>query len=179
MRALAALLLAWAVFTPLPAVAVNPDEVLADPVLELRAREISKNLRCLVCQNQSIDDSDADLAKDLRLIVRERLIAGDSDDDVIEHVVARYGDFVLLKPPFKGATVMLWAGPALFGVAGLLAIVFFFRRHRQGGIAASVVAPLSDKERARLNQLLGDDSDEISGGDRGGDSGPDRGGDRS
>ena len=93
--------------------AVNPDEMLDDPALEARAREISKGLRCLVCQNQSIDDSDADLARDLRVLVRERLAAGDSDGQVIGYVVSRYGDFVLMRPPFKAATYALWLGPAL------------------------------------------------------------------
>ena len=155
MRALAALLLLGVLLAPAPAAAVNPDEMLADPALEARAREISKELRCLVCQNQSIDDSDADLAKDLRVIVRERLVAGDSDAEVIDHVVARYGDFVLLKPPFKGATVVLWLGPALLGVAGLLAVVLFFRRRRLP--LSPTAQPLSDRERARLERLLGGD----------------------
>ena len=101
--------------------AVNPDEMLDDPALEARAREISKGLRCLVCQNQSIDDSDADLARDLRVLVRERLVSGDSDGQVIDYVVSRYGDFVRLRPPFKAPTYALWLGPALIGGAGLLA----------------------------------------------------------
>ncbi len=148
---------------PAPAHAVNPDEMLADPLLELRAREISKGLRCLVCQNQSIDDSDADLAKDLRVVVRERLTAGDSDSEIIDYVVARYGDFVLLKPPFKGATLVLWLGPALIGAAGLAAIALFFRR-RRGAVTPVGVTPLSDDERARLNKLLEDG--EGTNGDR-------------
>ncbi len=124
---------------PSPAWAVNPKEMLADPVLEKRAREISKGLRCLVCQNQSIDDSDADLAKDLRIIVRERLVAGDSDSAVVDFVVARYGDFVLLKPPFKGTTLVLWLGPAAIAGFALMAAVLFFRRSR----AAAKPPPLS------------------------------------
>ncbi|MBT7941838.1 MAG: cytochrome c-type biogenesis protein CcmH, partial [Alphaproteobacteria bacterium] len=110
--ALAGAVLLLASATGFPAHAVNPDEILSDPVLETRAREISKGLRCLVCQNQSIDDSDAGLAQDLRILVRERLVAGDSDDAVIDFVVARYGDFVLLKPPFMLSTLALWLGPA-------------------------------------------------------------------
>lgn len=102
-----------------PALAVLPDERLADPVLESRARDISRNLRCLVCQNQSIDESEADLARDLRLLVRERLVAGDSDAEVVDFLVDRYGDYVLLKPPFKASTALLWGAPVLIvGAAG-------------------------------------------------------------
>ena len=137
---------------PSPAWAVNPDEMLADPVLEKRAREISKGLRCLVCQNQSIDDSDADLAKDLRIIVRQRLTAGDRDSAVVDYVVARYGDFVLLKPPFKGATLVLWLGPAVIGGFGLLAMARFLRRRR----ATPKPPPLSAEEKRRLEALLKD-----------------------
>ena len=138
-----------------PAGAVMPDEVLADPVLEARARDISKNLRCLVCQNQSIDDSDAGLARDLRVIVRERLVAGDSDGEVVDFVVNRYGDFVLLNPPFKATTYVLWIGPVVIGALGLLAVVIFFRRRRvtAGGEAP---APLSEEEKKRLEALLED-----------------------
>lgn len=124
--------------------------MLTDPVLEMRAREISKGLRCLVCQNQSRDDSDADLVKDLRIIVRERLVAGDSDSVVIDFVVARYGDFVLLKPPFKGATLMLWLGPAAIAGFALMVTVLFFRRRRTAGKPP----PLSAKEKRRLEALL-------------------------
>jgi cytochrome c-type biogenesis protein CcmH len=106
-----ALFFAFLLAVASPAGAVLPDEMLTDLVLEARARDISKNLRCLVCQNQSIDDSDADLARDLRIIVRERLVAGDSDGAVIGFVVDRYGDFVLLNPPFKASTYVLWIGP--------------------------------------------------------------------
>jgi cytochrome c-type biogenesis protein CcmH len=141
-----------------PAGAVLPDEMLADPVLEARARDISKNLRCLVCQNQSIDDSDAGLARDLRIIVRERLVAGDSDGEVIDFVVDRYGDFVLLNPPFKATTYVLWIGPAVIGAFGLLAVVVFFRRRRaQAGGGAP--APLSDEEKMRLDALIEDRSE--------------------
>ncbi|HBC08751.1 MAG TPA: cytochrome C biogenesis protein CcmH, partial [Rhodospirillaceae bacterium] len=123
---LAALLLAALPLSP--AHAVNPDEMLADPALEHRARVISRDLRCLVCQNQSIDDSDAGLAKDLRVLVRERLKAGDSNEQVIDYVVARYGDFVLLKPPVKGSTLVLWIGPAVVALFGILALILFYRR---------------------------------------------------
>ena len=149
--------------------AVNPDEILADPVLELRARDISKNLRCLVCQNQSIDDSDAPLARDLRLIVREQLVAGMSDSEIIDYVVARYGDFVLLKPPFKGATLALWLGPAVIVGAGVLAVVAFFRRRRGNVASAAAPAappPLSDAERARVRALLAEDDDRDDGAPR-------------
>ena len=138
-----------------PAGAVLPDEMLTDPVLEARARDISKNLRCLVCQNQSIDDSNAGLARDLRIVVRERLVAGDSDGAVIEFVVARYGDFVLLNPPFKAATYVLWIGPAVIGAFGLLAVIVFFRR-RRAATGGEAVAPLSDEEKKRLDALIED-----------------------
>jgi len=117
--------------------AVNPDEMLDDPALEARAREISKGLRCLVCQNQSIDDSDADLARDLRVLVRERLAAGDSDGQVIDYVVSRYGDFVLMRPPFKATTYALWLGPALIAGLGVLAVVAFYRRRTAAGANSS------------------------------------------
>ena len=139
--------------------AVNPDEMLDDPALEARAREISKGLRCLVCQNQSIDDSDADLARDLRVLVRERLAAGDSDGQVIDYVVSRYGDFVLMRPPFKATTYALWLGPALIGGLGILAMVAFYRRRTAA--AAGVRAappPLTEDEKRRLETLLDDRS---------------------
>ncbi|MEQ8666911.1 MAG: cytochrome c-type biogenesis protein CcmH [Rhodospirillales bacterium] len=139
-----------------PSIAVMPDEVLKDPALEARAREISKDLRCLVCQNQSIDDSDADLARDLRLIVRERLVAGDSNDAVKEYVVERYGDYVLLTPPVNAATILLWAGP---GIILLLAVViagFSYRRHGQ---AAPADDGISDLDKARVEALLDDEGD--------------------
>jgi cytochrome c-type biogenesis protein CcmH len=131
--------------------ATNPDEMLKDPVLEARARALSKQLRCLVCQNQSIDDSDADLARDLRRIVRVRLVAGDSDQQIIGFLTARYGDFVLLRPPLEPATWGLWFGPGLLLViaAGGIGVYLIRRRRGQG-----VPAPLSAEERARLDQLL-------------------------
>ena len=117
-------------FFPLAVLAVDPGEILKDPNLERRARSISKGLRCVVCQNQSIDDSDAQLARDLRILVRNRIVAGDSDTAVIDYVVSRYGDFVLLKPPVKGVTLVLWFGPIFFILAGLIGLILFFRRHR-------------------------------------------------
>ena len=108
------------------ALAVNPAEILEDSTLETRAREISKGIRCVVCQNQSIDDSDAALARDLRILVRERLTAGDSNTQVVDYLVSRYGDFILLKPPFKVGTFVLWIGPfALFALAFFVSIIFF------------------------------------------------------
>jgi cytochrome c-type biogenesis protein CcmH len=150
--AAARLLLLLALLAPLPAHAVQPDEVLADAALEARARDISKHLRCLVCQNQSIDDSDADLARDLRIVVRDRLKAGDRDEQVIAYVTARYGDFVLLKPPFRPATWLLWLGPAAVLLAGIAGIALYLRRR-----PAPAAAPeLSDDERRRLAGLLKD-----------------------
>ncbi len=135
----------------LPAYAVQPDEVLADPALEARARTISEGLRCLVCQNQSIDDSEAPLAKDLRLLVRERLKAGDSDQQIVDFVVARYGEFVLLKPRLRPHTLLLWfATPAVFAAALLLILV----AHRRRKAAAQAPAPLNPSEKRRLKRLL-------------------------
>ncbi|MFQ5784538.1 MAG: cytochrome c-type biogenesis protein [Alphaproteobacteria bacterium] len=139
--------------SPMSALAIGPGEALDDPVLEARARAISQELRCLVCQNQSIDDSDADLARDLRRLVRERLVAGDSDEAVKNYIVARYGDFVLLKPPFKAKTYALWLGPAaILFVAGLGAVVYLRRQRRAG----APPAPLNADERRRLDELLDD-----------------------
>ena len=138
-----------------PARAVTPGETLPNPVDEIRARDIGKNLRCLVCQNQSIDDSDAQLARDLRLLVRERIRAGDSDNDVIAYVVSRYGDFVLLKPPLKAATMALWLGPAAIALAAIFAVVTFYRR-RAAGAARAAPKPLSEAEKRRLAAVLED-----------------------
>ena len=160
-RRVATLLFALSVMVlaPPPANAVRPDEILADPVLELRARDISRDLRCLVCQNQSIDDSDAALARDLRVIVRERLGAGDTDGAIIEFVVARYGDFILLDPPFKSTILVLWLGPsALIGI-GIIVLVVFFRRVRRDSLKSGItLAPLSAAERKRLNALLSEEA---------------------
>jgi cytochrome c-type biogenesis protein CcmH len=147
------LLLACLVALGPPAMAAtNPDEILQDPVLEQRARDLAKELRCLVCQNQSIDDSDADLARDLRRIVREQLVAGRSDAEIIEYLTARYGDFVLLKPPVKPATWGLWFGPALVLVIAAGGIVLYLSRRRR--IDTAPPAPLNAEERARLERLL-------------------------
>ncbi|CAD5300251.1 Cytochrome c-type biogenesis protein CcmH [Bosea sp. 62] len=148
MRALP-LLLAGLLALSAPAIAVQPDEVLKNPVLEQRARGISSGLRCLVCQNQSIDDSDAPLAKDLRILVRERLTAGDSDRAVIDFIVARYGDFVLLRPPMNARTIALWAAPFLIVLSGA---VFLWRRRNRSVAPAS--AALSADEQARLDELM-------------------------
>ena len=113
-----------------PAHAVNPTEMLENDLLEKRARHISKEIRCVVCQNQSIDDSDAPLASDLRVLIRQRLVAGDTDQEVIGYLVSRYGDFVLLTPPVKGATLFLWFGPVVFALLGMLGLVLYFRRQK-------------------------------------------------
>ena len=134
------------------ALAVEPHEKLADPALEARARALSAELRCLVCQNQSIDDSNAELARDLRMLVRERIAAGESDRDVLDFVVARYGEFVLLRPPFNLSTLLLWLAPliVLLGAVGYL-----FHATRQSRRAAPAVpTALSDEERASLEKLL-------------------------
>ena len=131
-----------------PAHAVRPDEMLADPALEARAREISRELRCLVCRNQSIDDSDADLAHDLRVLVRERLKSGDSNEQTIGFVRARYGDFVLLRPPFAIGTALLWGGPLLVLLLGGVAVARLYRRRDVP------VPPLSAEERQRLSAVL-------------------------
>ncbi len=138
-----------ALVTGLPAKAVEPNEILQDPVLEQRARALSKDLRCLVCQNQSIDDSDADLARDLRVVVRDRLKAGDSDKQVMAFVVARYGEFVLLKPPVNARTSLLWGGPALVLLFGAIGLVLWFRRH-----SSATAEGLSADEEKRLAALL-------------------------
>lgn len=130
--------------------AVQPDEMLADPALEARARAISRDLRCLVCQNQSIDDSDAELARDLRILLRQRIQAGDSDAQAKQFLVDRYGDYVLLKPPFKATTLVLWFGPLALLLAGL-AIAFAAARKRRPKEAA---APLTAEEKVRLDRLL-------------------------
>ena len=113
-----------------PAHAVNPREMLGNDLLERRARHISKDIRCVVCQNQSIDDSDAPLASDLRVLIRKRLVEGDTDQEVISYLVSRYGDFVLLTPPVKGATLFLWFGPVVFALLGMLGLVLYFRRQK-------------------------------------------------
>jgi len=151
----AALAMTMLVFASAPAFAVQPDEILPDAKLEQRARNISANLRCLVCQNQSIDDSDASLAKDLRLLVRDRLKAGDTDQQVKDFLVARYGNFVLLKPPFEWDTLLLWLSPfAILALGG--AAIFAARRKGPDSGAEKPAVPLSGEEEARLKSLLGD-----------------------
>lgn len=156
LRALLACLVAvLALFAAAPhARAVEPDEVLSDPALEARARDLSTILRCLVCQNQSIDDSNAPLARDLRLLVRERLRAGDTDSQVREFVVARYGDFVLLQPPFKVGTLMLWIGPFL-ALLGALALAWRTFGDANSAAPGRVAAkPLTPEEEAKLKRLI-------------------------
>jgi cytochrome c-type biogenesis protein CcmH len=131
--------------------AVQPDEILDDPALEARARQLSAELRCLVCQNQSIDDSNAELARDLRLLVRERIVAGDSDREIIDYIVARYGEFVLLRPRYSLQNLILWVAPAL--ILLLAALIFILRRRNFAG-ADSARAPLSDEEKQRLARVL-------------------------
>jgi cytochrome c-type biogenesis protein CcmH len=133
-----------------PAQAVQPDEMLADPALEARARAISEGLRCLVCQNQSIDDSEAPLAKDLRLLVRDRLKAGDSNREVVDYIVARYGEFVLLKPRFEAKTLLLWLATPLLFLLALAALALAYRRRE----SAKEGAPLSVNEKRRLKRIL-------------------------
>ncbi len=145
---LAALLLSVALATP--ALAVQPDEVLKDPAQEARARALSLELRCLVCQNQSIDDSNAPLARDLRLLVRERIVAGDDDKAIRSFLVQRYGDFVLLNPPFDARTVLLWVGPFLVLGAGAAAVFSAARKRRA---AAASAPPLTEDERRALAAL--------------------------
>jgi cytochrome c-type biogenesis protein CcmH len=156
MRVIAALLLAWLALAPGTAVAVEPGERLDDPALEARARDLSKGLRCLVCQNQSIDDSDAGLARDLRVLVRERIAAGETNEQVIAFVTARYGDYVLLEPPVKPATLLLWYGPAAILVIGAVAVVVYVRRRNRA--APAQAGGLSDEERRRIERLLDDDA---------------------
>lgn len=137
-----------------PAPAVQPDEVLADPALETRARELSKDLRCLVCRNESIDESNADLARDLRVLLRERLVAGDSDAEAISFIVDRYGEYVLLRPTADGANWVLWAaGPLMLLVAGGLG--FGYLRGRSRAVPTNA-AGLSEEEKARLRRILED-----------------------
>ena len=150
-HAFALVVLALSLFC-VPAHAVQPDEILKDPALESRARALSQELRCMVCQNQSIDDSDAPLAKDLRVLVRERLQAGDSDRQVIDFLVARYGEFVLLRPRVTWRTILLWLAPFGILIAGALALLA--RRRRNGGAALAGSAQLTAEEQRRISELL-------------------------
>ena len=133
-----------------PALAVNPDEILDDPALEERARDISAGLRCMVCQNQSIDDSDAELARDLRVLVRDRLVAGDSNEEVVAYVVDRYGEFVLLRPTFSARNALLWATPAIILILGGSAALVFSRRQSRSRLGEALTA----EEQARVAKIL-------------------------
>jgi cytochrome c-type biogenesis protein CcmH len=144
------LLVAMLLYLVPPALAVEPDEVLADPALEERARALSAELRCMVCQNQSIDDSDAPLARDLRLLLRERIAAGDTDGEVTQFLIARYGDFILLRPRFKPGTLLLWATPVVVLLSGIGLILWSRRRAGKDG-------PLDPEEQAALGRALAED----------------------
>jgi cytochrome c-type biogenesis protein CcmH len=133
-----------------PACAVTPDEILKDPALEARARHLSQELRCMVCQNQSIDDSDAQLAHDLRVLVRERLSAGDSDKQVLDFLVARYGDFVLLRPPLQIDTLLLWGLPSAALLAGLVALMIMARRRKTADLRPPALTPAEQRKIATL-----------------------------
>ena len=144
------LILSIIIGLPLNVVAVEPSEILQNPQLETRARNLSQNIRCLVCQNQSIDDSNASLAKDLRNIVREQLVSGASDDEIYNFLIERYGDFVLLRPPVKATTYILWYGPLFIFFAGLvLSALFLIRRKR-----ILPEEPLSHSEKEELSRLI-------------------------
>lgn len=135
-----------------PAFAVNPDEVLDDPALEQRARDLSKGLRCLVCRNESIDESNAELARDLRILLRDRLVAGDSDEEAVRFIVDRYGEYVLLKPKIDGSNWLLWAaGPLMLLLAGGVGLAYLRGRSRA---AATTETALSKEEQDRLRQIL-------------------------
>jgi cytochrome c-type biogenesis protein CcmH len=147
-----ALALLFILFAPFAAQAVEPSEILPDPALEARARAISAGLRCMVCQNQSIDDSEADLAKDLRILIREKLKQGNSDDQIRSYLVQRYGNFILLKPPFEWGTLLLWLGPALVLVLGAGASIVAARRKAAEATGESI--ELSETEKQKLAAIL-------------------------
>jgi cytochrome c-type biogenesis protein CcmH len=152
---LLALTFAVALMIGCPAYAVQPDEIMADPGKEARARELSRELRCMVCQNQSIDDSEAPLARDLRLLVRERIASGDSDAQVIDFLVARYGEFVLLKPRFKAHTLLLWLLPPFALAGGGLALWTYSRRRSKfPDTEDQALLKLTPEEEARLERLI-------------------------
>ncbi|MCT4654454.1 MAG: cytochrome c-type biogenesis protein CcmH [Cohaesibacter sp.] len=143
------------------ALAVNPDEMLKDPALEARARDISAEIRCLVCQNQSIDDSDAPLAKDLRVLIRERITEGDTNEEAMQFLVSRYGEFVLLKPRFSLKTLLLWGfGPAIL-ILGLFAVHMLYRKNKQAAAKAQKTGAvtLSEEEEAKLKKILSSESE--------------------
>lgn len=135
----------------MPVLAVEPDEILDDPILEERARAISSEVRCVVCQNEPIDSSNAGVARDLRMIIRERLVAGDTDQEVFDFLVLRYGDYVLFNPPWKPSTYALWLGPFVILILGLLAVIVALTRRK-----SAVAAGLTEQEQARLDQIRGD-----------------------
>ena len=155
-----ALLIAALWDAPGSAWAIRPDEMLANQKLESRARSIDKELRCLVCQNESIDDSNADLAHDLRVLVRQRITAGDSDAQVKQYIVARYGNYVLLKPPFDAETYLLWLGPLVLLLGGAGAATLYYRR---SAARVAETAPLSVDENRRLAALIGDTDSKTNG----------------
>jgi cytochrome c-type biogenesis protein CcmH len=152
LKVIQAFLVALALVAPSVAFAVQPDEMLKDPVLEGRARALSRELRCMVCQNQSIDDSEAPLARDLRILVRQRLEAGDSDRQVLDFLVARYGDFVLLKPPFNRDTLLLWGLTPLALIAGAIGLFVMARRRKTAVLETAALTP---DEQHRLSTLVG------------------------
>lgn len=156
MRRLALIVVAALLLHVTPSLAVQPDEVLPDATLEQRARHLSRELRCMVCQNQSIDDSDAPLARDLRLLVRERLKAGDSDQQVLDFLTVRYGDFVLLRPPLNWRTALLWGMPLGTLVVGGIVAFITVRRHRRNALPSGSAPdmPLTLEEEARIAALL-------------------------
>ncbi len=156
MKRLLPLLLLALIWTGAAGAGVKPDEILDDPVLEARARALGKELRCLVCQNQSIDDSDAPLAADLRRLVRKRLLAGDTDEEVKAFLVARYGDFILLRPPIRPSTWLLWGGPFAVLILGGVSVGLYMRRRSARG--EPEIDELSPEERARLERLLAGDT---------------------
>jgi len=151
MRRLAAIALVLAAIASSSSLAVQPEEMLKDPKLEARARELSRELRCMVCQNQSIDESEAPLARDLRLLVRERLSKGDTDQQVLDFLVVRYGEFVLLKPPLESRTIILWALPPVALLAGAVGLFFAVRRRRTVQLEP---ATLSNEEQRKLSTLV-------------------------
>lgn len=156
MMRMAAAVLVLAATVAGPVHGVEPNEILKDPKLEQRARALSAELRCLVCQNQSIDDSNAPLARDLRLLVRERLTAGDSDEAVLDYIVARYGEFVLLRPPLGWHTLLLWLAPLLMLAIGVMLARFVIGRRPQTATPAAAGTALSEDEKSRLKRLLND-----------------------
>ncbi|HWV54042.1 cytochrome c-type biogenesis protein [Pseudorhodoplanes sp.] len=158
MRALGLALAMIVALHAAPGYAVQPDEILPDAKLEERARNLSRELRCMVCQNQSIDDSDAPLARDLRLLVRERLTAGDSDRQVLDFLTSRYGDFVLLNPPMNAKTILLWVMPAgLLVVGGIVLVLAMRRRSAVPADSGAPVSPLSAEEERKIAALLDSD----------------------